>query len=518
MKKNLLSLVFLLLAWPASAAITNRITATVTITNVPTMVPTNTLTINSKTITWTNAVGGSPSTLVLTNTTVTTSATNLYNQLQTYQLSGPIVVRWSNTNAIDLVGQPDQAMILSRVGNWASITYSTQVVVFALNVRVPISVETATNRQFIASGLVQGISDYSTSAVAMAATAMTNFVGRTNQQTIGQKFITNSTFLSPITTNLVNYGEALHSPGTNFANSFQAGYGAQATNNFSMAVGVGAKGYGLYGTAAGNLANASGEGSSAGGVLADASGYNSSVWGAGGIASGYKSTALGTLTSATHSNSTVLGVGGVSTEADQIMLGTSTVRAWAHKLVVDTSALITNGSVWGGALTNVSLAVVGQTVTNQYVDNSNAKNLSVTNSLTATNAAINGLAATNSIFRGTNIISGDLSFTRLNVTSIANGNNSGLLFGTNTNIKISGPSAAFTFCGISGGRDGKVYRVTKTNSFTWTIANDSGTDPVAANRILTGTGADITVTNNPGTVWFYYDSEAARWNVDSKTQ
>src|SRR3990167_5200355 len=207
--KNFLTVFLLLFTFCAPAAVTNRITATITITNVPTMVPTNTITINSKTITWTNAVGGAPSTLVLTNTTVNTSATNLYNQFTSYPLTS-ITPRWLNTNAIDLVGNVDLAMVLTRGGDWCSITYSTQVVTLALTVRVAIDAEpNAAVRQFIASELVQGISDLSTSAVAMAATAMTNFVGRTNQQTIGQKFITNSTFLSPVTTNLTNYGSAL---------------------------------------------------------------------------------------------------------------------------------------------------------------------------------------------------------------------------------------------------------------------------------------------------------------------
>ncbi len=512
--KNFLLAFALLLGLSANAGQIIRLT--VTVTNAPTVTG-QTLTVNGVTRTFSNATA---SAYFLTNGSIGGSASNLWSQVTAYPYTGPrLNLERSGTNAIVLIAPLNGALSASASSGWASLVLSTNTTIDPEMVMVPFtsySVQSdATNH---ASYLVQGISDKSTSAVAMTATAMTNFVGRTNQQTLGQKFITNSTFLSPITTNLVNYGEALHSPGTNFANSFQAGFGAQATNNLSSAVGVLAKAYGLTSTANGNAATASGEGSLAEGVGATASGYGASAVGAGSIASGYQSSAWGTLATATHTNSSAAGFGSTTTEPDQFMIGTSTVRAWAHKLVVDTSALITNGSIWGGAVTNISAAIVSATVTNLYANSANISALSFTNSATGTNLTINGLNATNSVFRGTNIVSGDLSFARLHNTSLANGApNAAIVTGTNALLKISGPTANYSVDGFAGGREGRILFVEKNDSYTLTIEHDSGGDPTAGNRIYTGTGADVTLTNNPGTFILVYSTSLSRWVLFSKS-
>ena len=44
-----------------------------------------------------------------------------------------------------------------------------------------------------------------------------------------------------------------------------------------------------------------------------------------------------------------------------------------------------------------------------------------------------------------------------------------------------------------------------------TIANQSVTDPTAANRIFTGTSGDVACTNNPGTVTLIYNATVSRW-------
>jgi hypothetical protein len=48
-----------------------------------------------------------------------------------------------------------------------------------------------------------------------------------------------------------------------------------------------------------------------------------------------------------------------------------------------------------------------------------------------------------------------------------------------------------------------------------TIGNNSGLDSTAANRILTGVGASITLTNNPSMVHLYYTGTLSRWVIDS---
>lgn len=80
-------------------------------------------------------------------------------------------------------------------------------------------------------------------------------------------------------------------------------------------------------------------------------------------------------------------------------------------------------------------------------------------------------------------------------------------------MKVSGPTSAFTINGISAGRDGRICILQNGTSQTMTIANDSGGDPTPGNRIYTGTGADMVITNNPGIVWLVYDGSSSHWIV-----
>lgn len=112
----------------------------------------------------------------------------------------------------------------------------------------------------------------------------------------------------------------------------------------------------------------------------------------------------------------------------------------------------------------------------------------------------------------TNTVTGDLSFRRYAVTSLANGNNAAVPIGTNTFVEVSGPSGAFTVNGINGApnRDGKFLILLNQTGQNMTIAHDSGTDPTAANRIYTMTGADRATTGN-GAAMLIYSAAASRW-------
>lgn len=119
----------------------------------------------------------------------------------------------------------------------------------------------------------------------------------------------------------------------------------------------------------------------------------------------------------------------------------------------------------------------------------------------------------NSSIIGTNTVIGVWSYPRANHSSLANGNNAGIDFGTNVFVKIkAGPTAAFALCGIQGGRDGREFKLYNATGQDMTILNDSGVEPTAANRIYTNTGATITITAN-GFAHLIYDSEDSRWVV-----
>lgn len=114
---------------------------------------------------------------------------------------------------------------------------------------------------------------------------------------------------------------------------------------------------------------------------------------------------------------------------------------------------------------------------------------------------------------GTNRFDSAVAFSRTNITTLANGVNL-IDPGYMTTIYVSGPSAAYSIDKIQRGWNGRRIRIWKKDSFTLTIANESGSGGgTDADRALTGTGGNISITNNPGYVDFDYDSAASRWNV-----
>lgn len=124
-------------------------------------------------------------------------------------------------------------------------------------------------------------------------------------------------------------------------------------------------------------------------------------------------------------------------------------------------------------------------------------------------------SSSNFVHKGTNQYTGDIAFSRYDITSLANGNNAAVNPGTNVYLKVSGPTTNFTINGISGGRDGRRLYIQNSTGYQMTIANDSGVDPTAANRILTGVGGDLVMSNNPTFLAFTYDSAANRWIVQT---
>lgn len=103
-----------------------------------------------------------------------------------------------------------------------------------------------------------------------------------------------------------------------------------------------------------------------------------------------------------------------------------------------------------------------------------------------------------------------------NNTSQAAGDNSGVVIGEHENVLLSGMGAsAFSTAGIVSGRDGRTVTLWNTNGASWTIPNNSGLDATPANRIITGTAGTLTITNNPGSATFIYNTNVSRWWVKS---
>jgi len=178
-------------------------------------------------------------------------------------------------------------------------------------------------------------------------------------------------------------------------------------------------------------------------------------------ASGYNSMAIGNSSSVTHSNSTVIGPLAVSTADNQVLLGSDAQTVELHGTVIV-----------AGATTNVTM-------------------------------------------RGTNVINGRLDFKSRANTSPANGNNSGVILGTVVFVRISGPTTIGAYAGFAAEQDGSWHIVSFTGAVTNTFYNASGLEATAANRITTGTGGDLSYTNNPLVVLMVYDAATSRWIINS---
>lgn len=96
--------------------------------------------------------------------------------------------------------------------------------------------------------------------------------------------------------------------------------------------------------------------------------------------------------------------------------------------------------------------------------------------------------------------------------TLANGLNSNIAMPTGeySYLQISGPSAAFSVGGITGGADGRVLRLQNKVSQAMTIVNQDASSS-AANRITTLTGGNVILPASVSIATFVYDGTAGAW-------
>lgn len=496
---RILGLVGLIGLLAATAGAQQIVTATVTVTNTAGTTNGETISVNGALRTITNSVSSS-STQVLLGTNITAATSNLFF----FYVVSPaplLTVATNSTNAILFRSYPGSALTILVSTNWATVSYTTNTLTNFWPLRLPLETAEGNAMQTnLASATVRAVdSPKSTNAIHESSPVAVNLVGITNDQVVtGQKifssasgrwggYVSNSagisgTFgnvsngvhysavlVSPTSTNGVNYGNAFSSPGA-ASGAEQFGVGATASALQATALGASAAASGENSTAFGQSSTASGEAALAIGSFSEASEINTVALGAFAAAASDSAVAIGNSASAGFTNSTAVGFNAITTRTNQVRLGSDT-----------------------GSQVSVP----------QWLD--------VGGGLTVANGT------TNLLHSGTNRFpaGSDISFGRYANTSLANGNNAGVVFGTNVFVQLSGPSGAFTINGIAGGRDGKWIKGMNKTGLIWTIANESGVEPVAGNRIQTGTGADVSITNNPGVVTFIYDANANRWVIDS---
>lgn len=499
MKRLFLPLFLVLAACGAlPAAAGTIITATVIITNTAGTTDGETITVNSDTRTWKNSVV-TPASQIQTTNSIGWAATNLFNHvsdspflnlglggltngitLQTLTVNGPLVVSVSS--------------------GWATVTLATNNLTSAIGVRVPLSVEYPTNQTNIATYLAQGL-ESSTYSVSQTAPFGSNWVNLgqaqaiTGQKTLVQPVLTNAlsysqTNSNPISTNGVNYGVGFQSRGTSGGEQF--GNGATTTANSGTAVGDGANSTGINAQAFGYSSQANGPSTTALGAFATSSGQNSTGLGEAATATADFATALGSQVFATGTNSLAAGQGAAASGFNSTAVGQGSSATFANSSAFGqgAAATATNQNMIGKA---------GQTVLAPGVFQAG----SISNAV---------FSSTNNFPTGS-----DISYQRYALSTLANGNNAGVVVGTNIFCELSGPTGSFTVNGIAGGRDGKFIVLLNRTGQNMTIANDSGVDATAANRIYCLTGADKSVTGNSAAM-LIYNANVSHWILLNFTQ
>lgn len=495
--KRFFSAALLLLAIALPAAADQIITATITVTNAPT-VNGETITVNGDTRTWTNSVVF-PATQILTNTTIGGSATNMYLAIAAARFANLSLAQL--TNGITLQTAPNGPLSVSLSSGWGLVTLTTNFLTNTIVLRLPITVELPAVQTNLATLLAQAL-ESSTYSISGGAPFLTNYVGLTNTQTItGRKFFTSAVFTNelstngfysnPTFTNGVNYGAGIQSrsaPG----GGEQFGNGASTTTASGTAVGDGASTTGSNASALGYSSQVVGNNGTAIGAFATTAGQNSTGVGEAATANTDYATALGTQTFATGTNSLAAGQGAAAAGLNSTAIGQGS------------SASFNNSTALGqGAAT---------TATNQVMIGKSGQSILVAGVLQASSISNAVFASTNNFPTGS-----DISYQRYALSTLANGNNAGVIVGTNIFCELSGPTGAFTINGIAGGRDGKFIVLLNRTGQNMTIANDSGVDATAANRIYCLTGADKTVTGNSAAM-LIYNQNVTHWILLNFTQ
>jgi hypothetical protein len=114
---------------------------------------------------------------------------------------------------------------------------------------------------------------------------------------------------------------------------------------------------------------------------------------------------------------------------------------------------------------------------------------------------------------GSNVLRGSWNVPGVTFSSLVNGENGDIDIGTNTYVILTGPTGAFTVDGFVAKGDGREFTAVNPTGQSWTLRNLSGLEFTAANRIITGQGADLILTNNPSLIKFHYQGSSNAWIV-----
>jgi len=466
----------------AAIATTNLITAKITV--ITAISNGFAITVNSSTRTVTNNVTAA-ATQILTNHTITGATSNLNSHIAAAAFAGVKMSGYTNgSNVLYLRGVLGGALGVTILSNWATVVYSTQVFSSGMiDVRVPYQAEAASVQTNIVNGIVGILNDPNVNdKINTNAPAFSNFIDTSGRpQRLENDVIVNATLEGGTSTNQVITNAVRVNAGT-----------------ISTPVG-----------------------------------------------------AIGDLTSLSLSNSANALFGGVSYFGAEVFfndtiemqnlgliarLGNIIQLSGGYSLLgrVHAQAGISNSLFYYGVgpFTNLGYAYLMSgfyaASPSEFGDNVFFNGADITHSAgntasfgrtTLANLTVHG----GILIAGSNTWSGDIAFVPKSNAGLANGANSGVILGSNVLVQLSGPTAAYTIAGFGAERSGSFHIVQMDNPVSSvSILENSGTEAVAANRILMGgvstAGTALVLTNNPAWIQTVYDSTASRHRVISHSR
>jgi hypothetical protein len=448
---------FLLSCICASAAYN---TITIVHTNIP--ATGDTITRGASAAIWTN--GPFNTTSWIQTNGLAGSATNLTRFLAANHPA--YYVRQQNSTNV-LVSGAD--LTISITGTWGYLTTNSLAATNQWLVTLPFVQQFETNRTNTADELIYGLNAFArTGAFSAGAQALSNHFNRSTAQTGGNKTLTNSTFSVGIVTN---------SPLTNIPYANVSNLWAEVATIYQLA---------------NTLSNAV-------------------FW------APKMTNATGTLTNSALTGGTFQDAS-VSNVFAQDVFYIDVVNGTHASLLIDRTWNLAGTSTGDLFIENVD---TGDVPVRFNPDTRFMNPVTVSNTLTVDRAftssnvtARTALIATNISAGGTNIIHGSLAFTSRDNTTLANGFNAAVVLGTNVDVRLSGPSGAYTNAGFALAPSGNtVYFLTIDNpGLSFALLHESGLD-AAANRIITDTGAPLHSTNRTVRVILKRDESISRWTV-----
>jgi hypothetical protein len=220
------------------------------------------------------------------------------------------------------------------------------------------------------------------------------------------------------------------------------------------------------------------------------------------------------VTSFTGDGALLINVG--STGAVTATLGSANAYTlWGNNTAISATPTYTTAPVVSGTMTANTFTSSVTTGTAPFTVSSttNVANLNASSLNGATFAApgaIGGTTPGSGAF--TNLtLSGYYTNTFGSDYTTSTATQSDVNLGTSSTVRFNGTNAV-TFYGIAAGSDGQELRLHNASAYTLTLSNQSGSEATAANKIITGTAADLPVPTNTS-VTLQYDGTSARWRV-----